>query len=63
MFDKLIEIFRAPSAKVLALRELEQAERSLLEAQTSQEYSKRMAEYHNDRIKRLTAYLHIGETK
>jgi len=63
MFDKIIEIFRAPSAEVLALRELEQAERSLLEAQTSQEYSKRMAEYHNDRIKRLTTYLHRGEIK
>lgn len=60
MFDKLIEMFRAPSAEVLAMRELEQAERSMLEAQTSQEYAKRMTEYHNDRIKRLTAYLHIG---
>jgi len=50
MFNKLMEMFRTPSAEVLALRELEQAERSLLEAQTSQEYAKRMAEYHNDRI-------------
>ena len=62
MFSKLIEMFRAPSAEVLALRELEQAERSLLEAQTSQEYAHRMSEYHNDRIKRLTAYLR-GESK
>lgn len=58
-----MEIFRTPSAEVLALKELEEAERSLLEAQTSQEYSKRMAEYHNDRIKRLTAYLHLGVAK
>lgn len=63
MFNKLMEMFRTPSAEVLALKELEEAERSLLEAQTSQEYSKRMAEYHNDRIKRLTAYLHIGVAK
>ena len=63
MFNKLIEMFRTPSAEVLALKELEEAERSLLEAQTSQEYSKRMAEYHNDRIKRLTAYLHLGVAK
>jgi len=58
-----MEMFRTPSAEVLALKELEEAERSLLEAQTSQEYSKRMAEYHNDRIKRLTAYLHLGVAK
>jgi len=63
MLNKLMEMFRTPSAEVLALKELEQAERSLLEAQTSQEYAKRMAEYHNDRIKRLTAYLHIGGAK
>ena len=63
MFDKIREIFQTPSADILAFRELEQAQRSLLEAQTSQEYAKRMAEYHNDRIKRLTAYLHLGETK
>ena len=63
MFSKIMEIFRTPSAEVLALKELEEAERSLLEAQTSQEYSKRMAEYHNDRIKRLTAYLHLGVAK
>jgi hypothetical protein len=63
MFDKIREMFQTPSADLLALRELEQAQRSLLEAQTSQEYAKRMAEYHNDRIKRLTAYLHLGETK
>lgn len=63
MFNKIMEIFRTPSAEVLALKELEEAERSLLEAQTSQEYSKRMAEYHNDRIKRLTAYLHLGVAK
>ena len=63
MIAKLMEMFRTPSAEVLALKELEQAERSLLEAQTSQEYAKRMAEYNNDRIKRLTAYLHIGGAK
>lgn len=63
MFDKIREMFQTPSADLLALRELEQAQRSLLEAQTSQEYAKRMAEYHNDRIKRLTAYLHLGDTK
>lgn len=55
-------LLRQPSAQVLATRELEQAQRGLLEAQTSQEFAKRMAEYHGDRIKRLTVYLQ-GERK
>jgi hypothetical protein len=57
MIEQLKELFRTPSAMTLAVRELEQAQRGLLEAQTSQEYSHRMSEYHNDRIKRLTTYL------
>ena len=62
MLAKLLEMFRTPSAEILATRELEQAHRSLLEACSSMEYAKRMAEYHNDRIKRLKAYLY-GELK
>ena len=57
MLRQLKEVFRRPSAETLALRELEDAKRSLLEALSGMEYAKRMAEYHNDRIKRLTAYL------
>jgi hypothetical protein len=57
MIDKLKDYFRLPSAKELAVKELEMAQRKLLEALSAQEYAKRMAEYHQDRIKRLTAYL------
>ena len=57
MIEQIKELVRAPSAMTLAVRELEQAQRGLLEAQTSQEYAHRMSEYHNDRIKRLTTYL------
>ncbi len=57
MLRQLKETFRRPSAETLALRELEDAKRSLLEALSGMEYAKRMAEYHNDRIKRLTTYL------
>lgn len=53
----LRNLFRRPSALVLAQRELEQAQRDLLAAQSGQEYAKRMSDYHADRIKRLTAYL------
>jgi hypothetical protein len=41
----------------MAAKELEAAQRKLLEALSAQEYAKRMADYHSDRIKRLTTYL------
>ena len=49
---------RAPSAEVLALRELEEAKRRLLEAQSGREYAASMCKYHEDRINRLTRFLH-----
>jgi hypothetical protein len=57
MIRSLIETFRKPGHLVMAQRELAEAQASLLEAQTGQEYAKRMAEYHADRIKRLTKYI------
>jgi hypothetical protein len=57
MIDKFKDYFRLPSPKELAAKELEMAQRKLLEALSANEYAKRMAEYHQDRIKRLTAYL------
>lgn len=50
--------FRLPSAEVLAMRELEDAKRKLLEAHTGREYAESMCKYHEARIKRLNAYLH-----
>jgi len=52
--------FTTPSAEVLALRELEDAKRKLLDAQTAREYADSMCKYHDARIKRLTAYLHAA---
>jgi len=57
MIDHLKDYFRLPSAKELAAKELETAQRKLLDALSAQEYAKRMGDYHSDRIKRLTAYL------
>jgi hypothetical protein len=55
---RLVEfIFRMPTADELAITELEQAKRDLLMMQTALDYSKRMVDYHADRIKRLSAYL------
>ena len=62
----LLNIFRKPSALILAQRELEQAQRDLLDAQTGHEYARRIADYNIDRIKRLTAYIreaHAEEIK
>jgi hypothetical protein len=50
--------YTTPSAEVLALRELEESKRRLLEAQTAREYAESMCKYREAQIKRLTAYLH-----
>lgn len=55
--------FRKPSAEVLALHELEDAKRMLLEAHSAQEYALSMCEYHQSRVERLTAYLHHATEK
>ena len=57
MIEHIKDYFRVPSSKELAAKELEMAQRKLLEALSAQEYAKRMADYHSDRIKRLTTYL------
>ncbi len=61
MIKQFIETFRKPSAKSLAQRELEEARRELLQANTAAEYALRLSQYHGDRIKRLTAYLKEAE--
>ena len=53
--------FRKPSAEVLALQELEEAKRALLEAQTGMEWAKAQVQYNTDRIARLSAY--VGGSK
>ena len=50
-------LFQKPTAKELARRELEEAQRELLHAQSSGEYARRIADYNSDRIRRLTAFL------
>lgn len=49
--------FRMPSADVMAIKELEQAKRELLAMQTAKDYSSRMVEYNQDRIRRLTVQI------
>lgn len=57
MFKDFIETFRKPSATQLAQRELEDAQRQLLAAQSGFDYAKNMVRYHQDRVARLKALL------
>ena len=57
MKEFLFSLLRVPTADVMAVRELEEAKRELLRSQSAQDYAKRMVEYHQDRVKRLTAYV------
>jgi hypothetical protein len=61
MIDELKKMWTTPSAEVLALRELEEARRKLLDAQTSREYADSMVKFREQQIKRLTAYLKGAE--
>jgi hypothetical protein len=58
MIEKLTKMWAIPSAETLALRELEDAKRKLLQAQTAREYADSMCKYREAQIKRLTVYLH-----
>jgi hypothetical protein len=53
----MMKYFVLPTADIMAARELEEAKRELLRSQTALDYTKRMVEYHQDRVKRLTAYV------
>ena len=58
LIDYIKNIYTPPSAETLALRELEEARRRLLESQSAREYADSMCKYHEARIKRLTTYIH-----
>jgi hypothetical protein len=45
-----------PDVMTLAMRELDDAQRELLEAQSAKEYSTSMVLYHEARIRRLRAF-------
>ena len=57
MIQELKKLWSTPSAESLALRELEDAKRKLLDAQTSREYAESMCKFREAQIKRLTAYI------
>ena len=52
---QLQDIFKKPSADVLAVQELEEAKRQLLMAYSGLDYAQAMVTYNEDRVRRLTA--------
>lgn len=57
IIEKIKALYAPPTAETLALRELENSRRDLLSAQTQQEYSSKMVEFHKVKIKRLSAFV------
>jgi hypothetical protein len=57
MIETLKRWLSPPAALVLAARELEDAKRGLLSAQSSREYADGMVKYYESKIKRLNSYL------
>ena len=53
-------MFQPPSAESIALRELEECKRELLNAHSSREYAEAMCAYYHTKITRLNAYLHAA---
>lgn len=51
---RLIQIFKTPSAHQIAIRELENAQRELLTAHATAEYSAKMVEYYQGMVARLS---------
>lgn len=57
MIEQLRKLWTTPSAEAIALRELEDAKRKLLDSQTAREYAESMVKFREQQIKRLTAYI------
>lgn len=55
----LMETLRPPAPEVMMAKELDDARRSLLEAQTARDYANSMVMYHETRIDRLRAQLDL----
>lgn len=62
MIKAIKRIIRPLTPLELATRELDEAKRELLAAQSGLDYAKRIVEYHKDRVTRLTGYV-SAETK
>jgi len=57
MFDTIKNPFKKPSSEVIAMEDLEEAQRCYLKEKAAAEYHTKMSEYYLDVIARLTKYL------
>lgn len=57
MFQIIKDLFKKPSSDVIAMEDLEEAQRCYLKEKSAAEYHAKMAEYYVDVIARLTKYL------
>ena len=53
--QSLIELFRVPSAKTLAQRQIEESERQWVKHLEASEYHQAMMRYHTDVVRQLKA--------
>lgn len=53
--QSLIELFRVPSAKTLAQRQIEESERQWVKHLEASEYHQAMMRYHSDVVRQLKA--------
>lgn len=63
LFQDFIQTFRPPSVEELKARELQDARRKLLEAQSGREFAEAMCSYHAARIERLEGSCNQLENK
>ena len=56
-FADFTRLLQPPTPLKLAEEELLQAQRELLKAHSAQEYARHMANYHSERIERLTDFI------
>jgi hypothetical protein len=62
MFEFLHRFYKKPTATVIAVNDLEEAQRQLLAHQASETYHSKMTEYYQETVDRLLAYLNkVGE--
>ena len=62
MLESLAKLWRTPTARELALRELEEAKREKLSAETARDYANALVIYNTVRIERLTNYHELTPT-
>jgi len=55
--NKILDFFKTPTPFAMAAKELEEANRELLRAQSAADYAINMCKYNQDRITRLTEIL------